>query len=95
MKIILKLTIFFFLLKLTMDADGVEEIHVKDRGNSEELERVSNELLWMLESKAPIIPVFYRVKPSELPWTQGKQGVYVGALLKRRLCMTLLEPCCY
>ena len=34
----------------------------------------------MLESKAPIIPVFYRVKPSEVRWTQGKDGTYARAL---------------
>ena len=34
------------------------------------------------ESKAPIIPVFYHVKPAELRWTQGgKDGVYAQALL--------------
>ena len=43
-----------------------------------------NELLWMCtESKAPIIPVFYHVKPAELRWTQGgKDGVYAQALRK-------------
>nr|AJP06331.1 NB-ARC [Pinus tabuliformis] len=39
-----------------------------------------NELLLMLESKAPIIPVFYRVTPAEVRWTQGKDGNYAQAL---------------
>jgi len=33
-----------------------------------------NELLLMLESNAPIIPVFYRVKPSEVRWMLGLYG---------------------
>ena len=42
-----------------------------------------NELQWMrTESKAPIIPVFYHVKPNELRWTRGKDGRYAQALLK-------------
>jgi hypothetical protein len=36
----------------------------------------------MLESKAYIIPVFYNVKPAELRWTLGKDGVYAQALKK-------------
>eukprot|EP00253_Pinus_taeda_P012764 PITA_12764 len=39
-----------------------------------------NELLLMSESKAPIIPVFYRVTPAEVRWTQGKDGNYAQAL---------------
>lgn len=39
-----------------------------------------DELVFMLESKAPIIPVFYRVKHSEVRWTQGKDGTYARAL---------------
>jgi hypothetical protein len=39
-----------------------------------------NELLMMLESKATVIPVFYRVKPSALRWTQDKDGLYARAL---------------
>jgi hypothetical protein len=34
----------------------------------------------MLESKAPIIPVFYRVTPAEVRWTRGKDGIYAQAL---------------
>jgi hypothetical protein len=41
-----------------------------------------NELLMMLESRATIIPVFYHVKPSDLRWTHGKDGVYARALRK-------------
>lgn len=36
------------------------------------------ELLMMLETNAPIIPVFYRVKPAEVRWT--KRGKYAEAL---------------
>jgi hypothetical protein len=36
----------------------------------------------MLESKAPIIPVFYHVRPSDLRWTRGKDGGYAQALQK-------------
>jgi len=39
-----------------------------------------NELLQMLSSRAPIIPVFYDVKPDELRWTQSKNRVYGQAL---------------
>lgn len=38
-----------------------------------------NELLQMVESKAPIIPVFFRVQPTELRQTHG-EGVYAQAL---------------
>jgi hypothetical protein len=38
------------------------------------------ELLLMLKSGAPIIPVFYHVEPSELRWTQNKNGLYGKAL---------------
>jgi len=41
-----------------------------------------NELLLMLDSKAYIIPVFYNVKPVDLRWTRGKDGVYAQALEK-------------
>jgi hypothetical protein len=34
----------------------------------------------MWESKATIIAVFYNVKPTELRWTQGKDGVYAKSL---------------
>ena len=37
------------------------------------------ELLLMLESKKPIIPVFYRVQPTDLRRTEG-EGVYAEAL---------------
>ena len=41
-----------------------------------------DELVLMLKSGTPIIPVFYKVKPSELRWTdKGKDGVYAQALL--------------
>ena len=33
----------------------------------------------MLETNAPIIPVFYRVKPAEVRWTQ-RDGKYAEAL---------------
>jgi hypothetical protein len=42
-------------------------------------ERCLNELLYMLESGAPIIPVFYDVEPAQLRWPQGKVGVYAEA----------------
>jgi len=38
-----------------------------------------NELLYMLESRALIIPVFYHVDPAVVRWPQGK-GVYAEAL---------------
>jgi hypothetical protein len=41
-----------------------------------------NELLLMLESRAPIIPVFYRVTPPQVRWNR-RDGVYAQAL--RRL----------
>jgi leucine-rich repeat protein SHOC2 len=41
-----------------------------------------NELQLMLESGSPIIPVFYKVKPADLRWTRGKDGVYAQALSK-------------
>jgi len=41
-----------------------------------------NELLYMLESGAPIIPVFYHVLPADLRRTQSKHGVYSKALRK-------------
>ena len=34
----------------------------------------------MLESKAPIIPVLYRVTPAEVRWTHDKDGNYAQAL---------------
>lgn len=39
-----------------------------------------NELLHMLASGSPIIPVFYDVKPDELRWTQNKNKMYGQAL---------------
>jgi hypothetical protein len=43
-----------------------------------------DELVLMVESvaklRSTIIPVFYGVKPSELRWTQGANGVYARAL---------------
>ena len=41
-----------------------------------------DELLQMFESGAPIIPVFYHVKPGELRWTHGEGGVYARDLRK-------------
>ena len=38
-----------------------------------------DELLFMLESGAPIIPVFHHVEPADLRWTQG-EGVYARSL---------------
>lgn len=34
----------------------------------------------MLESGAPIIPVFYHVRPHHLRWTRERDGVYAQAL---------------
>ena len=34
----------------------------------------------MLESKAPIIPVFYGVTPAQVRWTRGTDGIYAQAL---------------
>ena len=44
-----------------------------------------DELLWMLESKAFIIPLFYQVKPNELRWTWGQDGWYAKALHKHQV----------
>jgi len=41
-----------------------------------------DELLLMLESGATTIPVFYNVRPAELRWTRGKDGLYAQALNK-------------
>lgn len=42
-----------------------------------------NELLEMLESKSPIIPVFYKdVEPADLRWTLDKKRTYAQALEK-------------
>lgn len=43
-----------------------------------------DELLQMFESGAPIIPLFYHVKPSQLrsTWTKGEDGVYSQDLRK-------------
>jgi hypothetical protein len=41
-----------------------------------------NELVQMLDSKAPIIPVFYHVKPTELRRTRGRKTRYAEALEK-------------
>jgi hypothetical protein len=38
-----------------------------------------DELLFMLESESPIIPVFHHVEPADLRWTQG-EGVYARSL---------------
>lgn len=38
-----------------------------------------DELLLMLESRAPIIPVFYHVRPADMRWTRG-EGVYARSL---------------
>jgi hypothetical protein len=53
-----------------------------------------NELVQMLESKAPIIPVFYHVKPAELRWTRGKKRSYAEALenLERKTECDLQTP---
>jgi len=40
-----------------------------------------DELIYMIESGATILPVFYNVEPSELRWT-GKAGRYFEALRK-------------
>ena len=39
-----------------------------------------DELVMMLDSKAPVVPVFYGVSPSEARWTQGTNGKYAQAL---------------
>jgi len=39
-----------------------------------------NELLVMLESGKPVIPIFYGVKPDVLRWTLGGNGVYARHL---------------
>lgn len=39
-----------------------------------------DELVQMLDTKKPIIPVFYNVKPAELRWTRGKKTRYAEAL---------------
>lgn len=39
------------------------------------------ELVYMLDSGAPIVPVFYHVEPAVLRWTQGR-GLYAEALGK-------------
>jgi len=49
-----------------------------------------DELLLMQESRAPIIPVFYKVKPADLRWTdQNKTGVYAKALDKLQMKKTV------
>lgn len=35
-----------------------------------------DELVQMLDTTAPIVPVFYNVKPSELRWTSGEKGFH-------------------
>jgi Leucine-rich repeat (LRR) protein len=40
------------------------------------------ELVQMLQSGATIIPIFYDVKPAQLRWTRGENGVYAKALRK-------------
>jgi len=45
------------------------------------------ELVLMLESSSTVIPVFYNVKPSDLRWARGGDGVYarsLGELEKKR-----------
>lgn len=39
-----------------------------------------DQLSLMLESRAPIIPIFYRVTPAEIRRTRGEDGSYAGAL---------------
>jgi len=51
-----------------------------------------NELLLMLGSGATIIPVFYGVRPSELRWTEGENGLC--ATLLRMLRWFLCMLCC-
>jgi len=47
------------------------------------------ELLLMLESRAPIIPVFYHVQPADLRWTgEDKTGVYAKALHRLQMKTT-------
>lgn len=41
------------------------------------------ELVLMLESNSPIIPVFYHVKPEELRWTRGGYGRALEELGKK------------
>lgn len=41
-----------------------------------------NELLQMLDTGAPIIPVFYHVRPTELRWTHGRSEGWLGQLLR-------------
>ena len=41
-----------------------------------------DELVMMLDSEAPVIPVFYGVSPSEARWTRGTNGKYAQALQK-------------
>eukprot|EP00253_Pinus_taeda_P003480 PITA_03480 len=51
------------------------------------------ELVLMLKSKVPIIPVFYHVHPSELRWTQRETGLY--ARVSRMLPWFFrMLPCC-
>jgi len=45
-----------------------------------------DELLLMLESGSTVIPIFYNVKPSELRWTEGDNGVYTRVLRKFNRC---------
>nr|QEH91620.1 putative TIR-NBS-LRR protein [Pinus monticola] len=58
------------------------------------------ELVLMLKSKKPIIPVFYRVSPSELRWTQRETGL-CDTLLRllprflRNLCLPIVEDGVY
>jgi len=39
-----------------------------------------DELALMLQSRSSIIPVFYKVRPSELRWAEGGDGVYAKVL---------------
>lgn len=45
-----------------------------------ESERCLNELLLILESGAPVIPVYYHVRPAELLMTLGENGSYARAI---------------
>jgi len=48
------------------------------------------ELVLMLESKAPIIPIFYHVDPAHLRWTdQPTKGVYAVALNQLQMKKTV------
>lgn len=50
-----------------------------------------NELVSMLETDATVIPVFYKVEPTELRRTRGNAGIYAEAL-RRLEKKTSYEP---